>query len=106
LLGFVVERFELVIGEEIVYRSEEGVAEGLAFRLYSDGIRELRFLPGASLQDLRSFVDALGGLDAETDADDDVVTRLWAKDLATISFVTAEDIMQAPSSTSELLPQS
>src|SRR5947207_8594461 len=104
VLGLVVERAELRVYDQVVYRSEDSVGESLAFRLYSDGIRELRFLQGISADDLHAFLDALWGRDDSPDADDDVVTRLWAKDLPTIAFVTAEDIMQAPWM-AELAPQ-
>ena len=105
MLGVVVDRAELSIGDAVVYRPEVDGGEGLAFRLYVDGIRELRLLPGLTPAELRAFVEALCGLDDSADADDDIVTRLWANDLATIAFVTAEDIVKAPSFTAELSPQ-
>ena len=103
ILGVVVERAELRLLDEVIYRSEDTVGESLAFRLYSDGVRELRFAEGVTAGDLRGLLDALWGPgDDSPDADDDVVTRLWAKDLATISFVTAEDVMRAPWDEQEL----
>ena len=105
LLGLVVDPTELRLQGEVVYRSEDSLGESLAFRLYGDGVREVRFEHGLSPDDLRAFLDALWGRDEDgSGEDDDVVTRLWSKDLAAISFVTAEDILQAPSS-SELEPQ-
>lgn len=95
VLGVTVEPGGFRLGDEVVWRSEESVGEGLSFRLYADGIRELRFHDGFSDADLRAFLEALWGKDASAD-DDDVVTRLWAKDLATVSFVTAEDILKVP----------
>ncbi|TMA20532.1 MAG: hypothetical protein E6J88_16915 [Deltaproteobacteria bacterium] len=103
VLAVIVERAELRLNDEVVYKGEDSLGESLAFRLYGDGVREVRFEQGVSPDDLQSFLDALWGRSGE-DEDDDVVTRLWAKDLATISFVTAEDIIQAPS-TEELTPQ-
>lgn len=103
VLAVIVDRTELRLYEESVYRGEDSLGESLAFRLYADGVREVRFEQGLDETDLQSFLDALWG-HAEEDEDDDVVTRLWAKDLATISFVTAEDIMAAPSA-EELQPQ-
>ncbi len=103
VLGVVVERAELRLGEEIVYLSEETLGESLAFRLYGDGVRELRFEQGFSADDLRAFLDALWVVD-DAEADDDVVTRLWSKNLATVSLVTAEDLIKAPV-TDELTPQ-
>jgi len=96
LLGVVVDSSELRLNDEVVYRSEDSVGESLAFRLYGDGIRELRFRQGIADDELRALLDALWGRDDAADADDDVVTRLWARDLESISFITAEDIMQAP----------
>ncbi|MGZ6143587.1 MAG: HEAT repeat domain-containing protein [Myxococcales bacterium] len=102
-LAVIVDRTELRLYGEVVYRGEDSLGESLAFRLYADGVREVRFEEGLDGEDLQGFLDALWGR-AEEDEDDDVVTRLWAKDLATISFVTAEDIMQAPWA-EELAPQ-
>src|SRR6185436_2998557 len=81
------------------------LGESLAFRLFGDGVREVRFEVGVSPADLHAFLDALWGLDEESeDGDDDVVTRLWSKDLSTVTFITAEDIVNAANSP-ELAPQ-
>jgi hypothetical protein len=104
VLGVVVDRTELRMHGEVVYSSEDSLGESLAFRLYGDGVREVRFEQGLGPEDLDGFLDALWVRDDGSDADDDVVTRLWTKDLATISFVTAEDIVQAPLS-ADLVPQ-
>ncbi len=104
VLAVIVDRAVLLLYGESVYNSEDTLGESLAFRLYGDGVREVRFEHGVSPQDLHDFIDALWVRDDSDGADDDVVTRLWAKDLATISFVTAEDIVQAPWS-QELVPQ-
>lgn len=102
VLAVIVERAELRLYGEVVYGSEDSLGESLAFRLFGDGVREVRFEVGVSPEDLHGFLDALWGHEGEED--DDIVTRFWAKNLATISFVTAEDILQAPTS-SELTPQ-
>jgi len=104
VLPVIVDRAELRLYGESVYDSEDTLGESLAFRLYGDGVREVRFELGLSPQELHDFLDALWVRDDSDGADDDVVTRLWAKDLATISFVTAEDIAQAPWS-QDLVPQ-
>lgn len=94
-LGFVVQRSELYVGEDCVYATEESLGENLAFRLYSDGIRELRFHNGVTEEDLRGFLDCLWGAADGSDADDDFVTRMWVKDLTTITLVTAEEIVMS-----------
>ena len=86
-LAFLVQRSELYFNGEVVYRSEqESSNESVAFKLYADGIRELAFLEGLAAEDLSFLLDSLwGSLDPEED-DDDIVTRLWSKDLSTITM--------------------
>lgn len=95
-LAFLVQRSELYFNGEVVYRSEqESSNESVAFKLYADGIRELAFLEGLSAEDLTYLLDSLwDSLDPEF-SDDDIVTRLWAKNLSTITLVTAEEVAKA-----------
>ena len=95
-LAFLIQRSELYFNGEVVYRSEqESSNESVAFKLYADGIRELAFLEGLAAEDLSFLLDSLwGSLESEED-DDDIVTRLWSKDLSTITMVTAEEVAKA-----------
>jgi HEAT repeat protein len=95
-LAFLVQRSELYFNGEVVYRSEqESSNESVAFKLYADGIRELAFLEGLSAEDLSYLLDSLwDSLDPEVN-DDDIVTRLWSKNLSTITLVTAEEVAKA-----------
>ena len=96
-LSFLVQRSELYFNGEVVYRAEQGSStESVAFKLYSDGIRELTFFEGLPAEDLSFLLDSLwGSLDPHEENDDDIVTRLWAKNLSTITLVTAEEIAKA-----------
>ena len=95
-LAFLIQRSELYFNEEVVYRSEQDSSnESVAFKLYADGIRELAFLEGLAAEDLSFLLDSLwSSLDSEED-DDDIVTRLWSRDLSTITMVTAEEVAKA-----------
>jgi hypothetical protein len=108
LLGFVIQRSELYFKDQSVYQPEaEGTSENFAFKLYADGIRELVIHAGVSREDLAFFLGALWGgtgKDGEED-DDDIVTRLWAKNLATITIVTAAEIAKVAGSLDILSPQ-
>ncbi|MEW6247176.1 MAG: hypothetical protein AB1555_10755 [Nitrospirota bacterium] len=93
-LGFLVQRSELHFKGEVVYQTDSS-GENLAFKLYADGIRELTFHEGLTQEDLTFFLEALwGGADPAQNDDDDIVTRLWVKNLSTITFVTAEEIIK------------
>src|SRR5262245_6307940 len=94
-LAFLIQRSELYFNGELVYRSEQDSSnESVAFKLYSDGIRELAFLEGLSSEDLSLLLDSLWD-PLDSDQDDDIVTRLWSMDLSTITIVTAEEIAQS-----------
>jgi hypothetical protein len=95
-LAFLIQRTELYFNGEVVYRSEQDSSnESVAFKLYADGIRELAFLEGLAAEDLSFLLDSLwGSPDSEKD-DDDIVTRLWSKNLSTLTMVTAEEIAKA-----------
>ncbi len=95
-LTFLVQRTALLCKEYVVYQAEQdGRGESLAFKLYADGIRELSLHQGLTEEDLGFFLDSLwGGLDPGKD-DDDIVTRIWERNLSSLSIVTAEEVAKA-----------
>lgn len=92
-LAFFVQRSELLCKDSVVYQAEkDGGSEGIAFKLYADGIRELVLHQGLTQADLSLFLASLWS-DADSNADDDdIVTRLWSRNLSTITLVTAEEL--------------
>jgi hypothetical protein len=99
-LAFLVQRTELRFKEQVVYQQDrEATGDSIAFKMYADGIRELTFCEGLSREDLAFFLDALWGTTDPGDPaqadDDDIVTRLWARNLTTITVVTAEEIVRS-----------
>lgn len=94
-LTFLVTRAELLCKDEVVYQAEkEGGSENLAFKLYADGIRELVLHQGLTQEDLAFFLDSLWA-SQDKENDDDIVTRLWQKNLAALTLVTAEELARA-----------
>jgi HEAT repeat protein len=95
-LLFLVQRSELHFRDEVVYRSEQDASnENIAFKLYADGIRELAFYEGLTPEDLTFFLEALWDSGDSKDDDEDIVTRLWDKNLSTVQLVTAEEIAKS-----------
>ncbi len=107
-LALLVQRNQLLFRNEVVYQPErDATGDSFAFKMYSDGIRELSFHQGLTQDDLAFFLDALWGtpsgeagsteepVDLEEEDDDDIVTRLWAKNLETITLVTAEELVRS-----------
>jgi hypothetical protein len=94
-LTFLVTRAELLCKDEVVYQAEkEGGSENLAFKLYADGIRELVLHQGLTQEDLSFFLGALWA-SQDKENDDDIVTRLWQKNMAALTLVTAEEVAKA-----------
>jgi HEAT repeat protein len=105
-LAFLVQGNQLFFKDEVVYQPEsDATGESIAFKMYADGIREITFQQGLTQEDLSFFLDALWGMSsgepgtedeaAGQDDDDDIVTRLWAKNLDTITLVTAEELVRS-----------
>lgn len=94
-LTVLIQRSGLLFRESVVYETDtDSTSESVAFRLYADGIRELTLYQGLAQEDLMYLLDSLWcGLDPAED--DDIVTRLWARNLSTISIITAEEIAQS-----------
>lgn len=107
VLTFVIQREGLFFKEELVYESQAGdSSENFAFKLYSDGIRELSFHYGIEEEDVLFFFDALWDTVGEAGSeDDDIVTRLWSKNLPTITIVTADEVMKISEVDNVLAPQ-
>jgi HEAT repeat protein len=95
-LPFLVQRTQLLCKEHVVYQAEQdGGGESIAFKLYADGIRELVLNQDLTQEDLGFFLDSLWGGLAPGKDDDDIVTRIWSRNLSTISIVTAEEVAKA-----------
>lgn len=102
---FLVHLSELTFNDTVVYQIEtEGGGESFAFKLYGDGIRELSFYQGLAYEDMMFFLDSLWkDIDSPQD-DDDIVTRLWTRNLSTISIVTAEEVAKSSADTNGTAP--
>lgn len=95
-LTVLIQRSALLFRESVVSDTDkDSGSESVAFKLYADGIRELSLHQGLTEDDLAYFLDSLWGGSDPTLDDDDIVTRLWARNLPTISIVTAEEIARS-----------
>ena len=99
-LAFLVQRSELLCKDSVVYQAEkEGGSESIAFKLYADGIRELVLHQGLTQEDLSFFLASFWSDVDSNEDDDDIVTRLWSRDLSTITLVTAEELSKSSAGT-------
>jgi HEAT repeat protein len=96
-LSFLVQRSELMFKEVAVYQAEkDSGSESFAFKLYADGIKELVLHQGVTQEELAFFLDSLwGSTEPGKEDDDDIVTRLWSRNLSTITIVAAEELSKS-----------
>ncbi len=95
-LAFLVQRSELLCKDVVVYQAEQdGGSESLAFKLYGDGIRELVLHEGLRQEELSLFLASLWSNVDSNEDDDDIVTRLWSRNLSTITLATAEELSKS-----------
>ncbi|MBH0189011.1 MAG: hypothetical protein HP493_09255, partial [Nitrospira sp.] len=95
-LTILIQRSALLFRESVVSEADkDNGSESVAFKLYADGIRELSLYQGLTEDDLAYFLDSLWGGSDPTLDDDDIVTRLWARNFPTMSLVTAEEIARS-----------
>jgi hypothetical protein len=88
-----VEKFELRYKEHVVYANQDA-GESMAFRMYSDGIRSFIFSDGVDTDELKDFL-AIVTMSSSGDLDDDIVTRLWDRDLPHCQYILEDDFQEA-----------
>ena len=94
-LPLTVQQFDFLFENYSVYHNA-AKEESLAFRFYSDGVREITLREGLEPQELRGFVEVLKRATDVATGQDDVVTLLWERDFRHIeyAYIPLEDLME------------
>jgi HEAT repeat protein len=94
------QTFIIQIGEynfsykgKIIYENRD-MKTSLAFLLYKDGLRELRFTKGLEEWEVQGFIDIARGNDAANQLEDDAVTLMWERDFVHISYLATDDFLE------------
>ncbi len=97
------DTFPLLVGEhrlyhrgKVVYENPD-VKESLAFFFYKDGIREIRFIRGLTFKEVVDFLQVVRRSEFVNRFEDDLVTLLWEKDFAHITFGTVDEFLETES---------
>ena len=93
-LNLQVGEYKLFFDGKPVYENTD-MKESLAFLLYKDGVREIRFLRGLEHQEICDFLDVLRRNEQASRLEDDIVTLLWERDLAHISYVATDEFNES-----------
>jgi HEAT repeat protein len=89
-LVFTVTENDLVWEEQVVYH-QPNRAESLAWMLYKDGMRILRFRPGVETEEIVTFLQIVSRARLLAgDAADDLLTLLWEQEFLFVDYQFAE----------------
>jgi HEAT repeat protein len=89
-LAFTVTETDLVWEDEVVYH-QPNRAESLAWMLYKDGMRMLRFRPGVEEEEIVTFLQVVARSRLLAgDAADDLLTLLWEQEFLFVDYQFAE----------------
>ncbi|TMQ52782.1 MAG: hypothetical protein E6K74_11615 [Candidatus Eisenbacteria bacterium] len=94
-----VQQFDLLFEDYSVYHNAAR-EESLAFRFFTDGVRQITFREGLEPQELRGVLEVLKKATDASQGQDDVVTLLWERDFRHIEYVhiSIEDLMDGSTS--------
>jgi HEAT repeat protein len=70
------------------------VKTSLAFLLYRDGLREIRFVKGLEEWEVQGIIDILKQGESINQLEDDIVTLMWEKDFVHISFLATDEFLE------------
>ncbi|HEY9246996.1 MAG TPA: HEAT repeat domain-containing protein, partial [Candidatus Methanoperedens sp.] len=91
-LIFKIKQNEISYDSEPVYSSIEK-EDNLALFFFKDGLRELNFKKGLTIEEIEDFLKIIS-LDFNRDAlDDDMVTLFWERDFQNIQYVVDDAIL-------------
>ena len=93
--SFVIQvgEYDLSYKGKILYESRD-VKTSLAYSLYKDGLRELRFMRSLEEWEVQGMIDILKQTENINPLEDDVVTMIWERDFSHISYLATDDFLE------------
>jgi hypothetical protein len=88
-----IGEYEISYSGKVLYDNKD-VKTSLAFFLYKDGLRELRFIKGLEEWEVEGLLDVVKRSDHLNQMEDDLVTLLWERDLVHISYLATDDVLE------------
>ncbi len=89
----VIGEYDLSFKGKILYENRD-VKTSLAFSLYKDGLREMRFMKGLEESEVQGIVDILKHSETINQLEDDIVTLMWEKDFMHISYLATDEFLE------------
>lgn len=87
-----IKQYEILFHDKQVYYNPER-HDNLSLLFFKDGLRELTFKKGLTIEELEAFLRVIS-LDERELIEDDIVTLLWEKDFRHIKYVIDDTVLE------------
>ena len=93
--SFVIQvgEYDLSYKGKILYENRD-VKTSLAFSLYKDGLREIRFMKNLEEWEVQGIIDILKHSENINQLEDDIVTMMWERDFVHISYLATDEFLE------------
>jgi len=88
-----VGEYHLSFKGKILYENRD-VKTSIAFLVYKDGLREIRFMKGLEEWEVQGIIDVFKQSESINQLEDDIVTLMWEKDFVHISFMATDEFLE------------
>jgi HEAT repeat protein len=88
-----VGEYDLSYKGKVLYENRD-VKTSLAFSLYKDGLREIRFMKNLEEWEVQGILDILKQSEEINRLEDDLVTMMWEKNFVHVSYLAADEFLE------------
>jgi len=92
--SFVIQvgEYDLSYKGKVLYENRD-MKTSLAFSLYKDGLREIRFMKNLEEWEVQGIIDILKQSEQVNPLEDDMVTMMWEKNFLHISYLATDEFL-------------
>jgi hypothetical protein len=88
-----IDQYYLSYKGKILYENRD-MKTSLAFSLYTDGLREIRFMRNLEEWEVQGIIDILKQSEQVNPFEEDLVTMIWERDFAHVRFLATDDFLE------------
>jgi hypothetical protein len=90
--AFQIGEYDFSFGGKVLYDNRD-LKASLAFRLYKDGLRELRFMEGVEEGEIRGLIEIIARMENINELEDDLLTLIWEADFVHIGYLATDEFL-------------
>ena len=93
--SFVIQvgEYDLSFKGRIIYENKD-VKTSLAYLLYKDGFKEVRFMKGLEEWEVQGIIDVMKQSDTINQLEDDMVTLMWEKNFEHVRYLATDEFLE------------